>query len=349
MRILVIHPGPAFSVADVWAGWVEGLADIGCDVHSFNLDDRLTFYSNAGFVRPDGEFVHAFDAEASVAMASQGLHATMLEWQPDIVLVISCMYLPLDTLDLLRARGAKVVIVATEEPYEADKEIIRAAHADLNILNDPTYLERFNKVAPSIFMGHSYRPTVHHPGPIVDAMASDFCFVGTGFPSRVKFLEAVDWTGIDVALGGMWQTLSLGSPLRKFVAHDLEHCMANTETADAYRSTKTSANLYREEANRPEFAKGWACGPREIELAACNTFFARQSRPESDSLFPMLPVFKDPCDLEDIIRWAIDHPDETRAAAAAAWAAIHERTFAANAAQLLRILDTNPQQHLTKG
>lgn len=41
MRILVVHPGPNFSVADVHDGWVEALRSLGCEVASFNSDDRL--------------------------------------------------------------------------------------------------------------------------------------------------------------------------------------------------------------------------------------------------------------------------------------------------------------------
>jgi hypothetical protein len=43
-------------------------------------------------------------------------------------------------LDLIRARGTKVVLIHTEEPYEHDRDITRAAHADVNIVNDPTHL-----------------------------------------------------------------------------------------------------------------------------------------------------------------------------------------------------------------
>jgi hypothetical protein len=41
MRILVIHPGPDFSVHDVYAGWVFALKQLGCQVFEYNLNDRL--------------------------------------------------------------------------------------------------------------------------------------------------------------------------------------------------------------------------------------------------------------------------------------------------------------------
>jgi len=47
VRFLVVHPGPAYSVADVHDGWVDALRGLGQQVWTYNLDDRLAFYCNA--------------------------------------------------------------------------------------------------------------------------------------------------------------------------------------------------------------------------------------------------------------------------------------------------------------
>ena len=143
-------------------------------------------------------------------------------------------------------------------------------------------------------MPHAYRPLVHHPGPVDPVMACDLAFVGTGFPSRVEFLEAMDLDGLDVLLAGAWAWLPDSSPLRRMVAHDLGECIDNTQTASIYRSAMTGINLYRREADDGDHADGVSCGPREIEMAACGLWFARDPRPESDDLFPMLPSFTGP-------------------------------------------------------
>ena len=44
MRWLVVHPGPHFSVHDLYTGWVEALRGLGEDVYTYNLGDRLSFY-----------------------------------------------------------------------------------------------------------------------------------------------------------------------------------------------------------------------------------------------------------------------------------------------------------------
>lgn len=338
MRALVVHPGPDFSVADLHVGWVEGLREMGVQVADFNLSDRLDFYMGAGR-QSNGEFTKLVSEAGACRLASKGLQAACFEWWPDVVIIVSCFFIPLDIIDVIRSRRIKVVILHTESPYEDDRQLVRAAHADLNIINDPINIDRFAAVAPTTYLGHAYRPSVHCPGLVTPDLASDFAFVGTGYDSRIRFLESVDWSGIDVALGGNWEQLAPDSPLRKFVAHDLTHCVDNAEAVDFYRSAKASANLYRREAQRPELSEGWAMGPREVELAATGTFFLRESRGEGDEVLPMVPTFDGPHDFEAQLRWWLDHDDERQAVADKARAAIAGHTFAASAAELLRLLD----------
>jgi spore maturation protein CgeB len=337
MRALVVRAGPHFSVADVCTGWIEGLRELGVQVVDYNLDDRLGFYAGAGTMR-DGTFAHLLDEVGAARLASKGIEAACFEWWPDFVLIVSCFYVPLDIIAVLRARNMKVVILHTESPYEDARQLARAAHVDLNILNDPTNIDDFTAVAPTIYLPHAYRPTVHRPGPALPEYSSDFAFVGTGYPSRVAFLEAVDWAGIDVALAGNWGELADGSPLGKFVAHDVEECVDNTQAVEMYRSTKASANLYRREAEHPDLVAGWAMGPREVELAATGTFYLSEARGENRAVLPMVPTFEGPQDFGDQLRWWLTHDDERQAVADAARAAVADRTFAANAAALLRQL-----------
>lgn len=338
LRALVVHPGPNFSVADVYAGLSEALRDLGVIVNDYDLSSRLGFYGNAGRVTDDGEFVHFLDDDGAARLAAKGIEAECFRFWPDVVIIVSCFYVPPDILAVIRARNMKVVIVHLESPYEDGKQLARAAHADLNTVNDPTNLDRFNEIAPTIYMPHAYRPNLHKPGPVTPSLASEFVFVGTGFPSRIAFFEAVDWTGIDVALAGNWQALDADSPLQKFVAHDIEECLDNDQTVEMYRSTKVSANLYRREAEQPALSKAWAMGPREVELAATGCMFLRESGGEGDAVLPMVPTFDSPESFERKLRYYLAHDDERQAIADAARAAVAERTFAANAAQLLRHL-----------
>jgi hypothetical protein len=346
VRWLVVHPGPRWSVADVHAGWVEALTDLGERVSVYNLDARLTLYDRALVdvgKTEDGSLKlrKALTHDQAVALATNGILSACYQFWPDVVLVISYLFVPAEVLDLLRSRGHKVVLVHTESPYQDDEQIALAAHADLNLVNDPTNLDRFREVTQAEYVPQAYRPSVHHPGPAHPDLASDLAFVATGFPSRIEFLERMDLDGLDVLLAGNWQLLGPDSPLRKWVAHDEKECLDNEQTAAVYRSARAGLNLYRREAERPELAAGWACGPREIEMAACGLWFAREPRCEGDELLP-LPTFTSPDQAGDLIRWFLAHDGPRQAMAAKAREAVADRTFKNAAARLLELLDRQP-------
>ena len=145
--------------------------------------------------------------------------------------------------------------------------------------------------------------------------------------------------GIDVTLGGNWQGCKEDSPLLKILSHDLEECVDNELTIRVYRSAKVGLNMYRRESADQSDHVGVACGPREIEMAACGLPFLRESRPESDELFPMLPTFSDPEDAADQLRWLLAHDAEREEMAMAARAAVRNRTFQHNVEALLAALD----------
>jgi len=341
VRFLVAHPGPHFSVADVHAGWVEALTAAGQHVREFPLDATLTFYSEVllPVEGEEGKFKKALTSEKAIEMAVDRLYASILKIRPHVLLVISAFFTPPELLEIARAAGVRVVLVHTESPYEDDRQLALAAHADLNIVNDPTNLEAFQELAPTDYFPHAYRPSIHRPGPADPKLVCDFGFVGTGFPSRVAFFESMNLDGLDVALAGNWKLLDEGSPLLKFVANDLEECLDNTDAARLYRSARVGLNLYRREAQAEHLVIGWACGPREIEMAACGLPFVRDPRPESDGLFPFLPTFATPAEASEQVRWLLDHDGSRQAAADKARAAVADRTFDAHAARLLRLLD----------
>lgn len=339
MRVLLVHPGPGFSVHDVYAGWHEGLQAAGVTVATYNLHDRLTFYDRTYLNVSDGLFRKALEPEQAVELAINGLLSACYQFWPDVVVVVTGFLVKAEMLDLIRGRLHKVVLIHTEEPYELGRELALAEHADLNLLNDPVNLDQFKAVAPSAYMPHAYRPKLHKPGAFDPEAASDFAFVGTGFKSRIEFFEAMDLDGINVALGGNWQGLDEDSPLRKYLAHPIEQCCDNTEGVRLYQSAKAGLNLYRRETEDDGHASGWAMGPREVEMAATGLFFLRDPRGEGDEVLPMLPTFAGPEDASEQLKWWLDHEDQRLDAARKAREAIADRTFTKHAALLLQLLE----------
>lgn len=339
MRILACQPGPNFSVQDVHAGWVEALRAAGQTVVDYPLGSALTFYDNLFMQHSATEFRKALTGEEATRLAADRLAGALYKVRPDVLFLTSGFFVDTDFLDLARRDGTKVVLYATEQPYELSRELDLARHCDIVLLTDPIQIDLFREVCTAEHVPHAYRPSVHHPGDQVPALACDLAFVGTGYASRARFFEAMDLDGLDVLLAGNWASLDEHSPLRSYVAHNPDDCLDNTQTVEIYRSAAVGINLYRREAENEHQVAGWAVGPREVEMAAIGAFFLRDPRPEGDELFPMLPRFTTPGEAADQLRWYLAHPDARETAAAKAREAVADRTFDNNAARLLRLLD----------
>lgn len=340
MRIVLAHPGPQFSVHDLFVGWGEALTELGVKVIPFNLDDRLSFYDSTYFNISEGKFKKSTTAEQSIELAVNGLNATLYKTAPDVLMIISGFLIPHELLDQARRYGTKVVLVHTEEPYEVGREVDLAAHGDLNLVNDPIHLDRFP--AGTYYQPHCYRPELHRPGSPDPDLVADLAFVGTGFASRIEFFHAMVEHGLDeldVLLGGNWQQLAEDSPLRKYLAHDIAECLDNASTALIYRSAKVGLNLYRREHEDGADATGWAIGPREVEMAACGMPFLRDARGEGDELFPDHPRFTTAAGAAEGLRWWLAHPQHREEAARAARATVADRTFKQAAVRLLKQIE----------
>ena len=211
-----------------------------------------------------------------------------------------------------------------------------SAHCDLVLTTDPTTLADFH--CRAVHQPHSYRPTVHTPGPATPELACDFAFVGTGYRSRIDFFEGMDLDGLDVLLAGNWKQLAEDSPLRPYVAGGLEDCLDNAKTLEVYRSARVNINFYRREQDNGT-PQGVAVGIREVELAAAGAFFLRDPRPEGDELFPSLPTFGGPVEASEHLRYFLAHPSKREDAATKAREAIQDRTYDNAAAALLRLME----------
>lgn len=339
MKILVVHPGAHYSVSDVYDGLCKGLAACGAEVGVVNLGDRLDMYSGA-HISKDGEWVRAFSREDAIKLAAKTIEVVCYEWWPDIVIIVTGSFISPEVWGVLARRPHHVVLWCTESPYEDDRQMQTARYVDTVIVNDPVNLNKFFNVNyRSWYLPHSYDPDRHKPGRAAKGQGCDFAFVGTGFPSRIEFFEKVDWSGIDARFAGNWSLVTDDSPLFPLLIANRQDCLDNADTAKLYRSAKVSANLYRKETSDGGSSDGWAMGPREVELAACETFFLREARGEGDEVLPMLPTFTTPTEFEDLLRWWLAHPKERKSAAVQARAVIADRTFAETASRLLSLID----------
>jgi hypothetical protein len=123
VRWLLIHPGPSWSVADVFNGWSEALAGLGETVEEYPLDAALRFFNAAlaetGKVLPCGcrEVRKYLDRDQAARLAVDPILSAAHRFGPDVILCTSAFFIPPWLLEILRARRHKIVMLMTESPY----------------------------------------------------------------------------------------------------------------------------------------------------------------------------------------------------------------------------------------
>jgi glycosyltransferase involved in cell wall biosynthesis len=323
----------------------------------YDTNHRLSFYAQAHLPDynvpeetlekdEDGEFIRplkkVYDSEQAMAAAMQGLSHDLYTFWPDVVIFVSAFYTSTQTLQVIKARRHKIVIIHTESPYQDDEQLIRGQWADLNLLNDPQNVEEYRSLVPnSHYMPHAYNPKIHYPS--IKAHETDFAFVGTMFKSRKVFFERLfaKFQGYKVALGGAGfdNEFMNDSPLLSLLGHPRDSCIDNVNTASIYRNARSGINFYRRESEGSHQGEGWAMGPREVEMAACGLPFARDPRGESDEIFPFLPSFSSPEEAADQLAWLLREEELRQTLGSMARNAIKDRTFLNNAQQMLTYLE----------
>jgi spore maturation protein CgeB len=348
----------------VHRGWEKALKKAGHTVMTYTSNDRLTYYGHARMPEPGGTACEAcgqvptrsaHDADGIMQMAMDGLYQTCYLFWPDVVFFISAFYMQAPMLQVLRTRRHKIVMLHTESPYQDDEQMLRGQFADLNLLNDPVNLALWKDMeVPAAYMPHAYDPDIHFPR-ATRSYDCDFCFIGTLFKTRAEFFSQMDFTGVSAVFGGSGWDLAMndypelvtkvvdrdkGTRLVDYLGHPLDHCVDNDQTARAYRGARVGINFYRRESEDTHQGKGWAMGPREVEMAACGLFFLRDPRGESDDVFDgILPSFSDPGEASDMLHYWVKVDEIREQAARLARLAIADRTFDDNARRALALME----------
>jgi spore maturation protein CgeB len=238
----------------------------------------------------------------------------------DAVLAVSGMFLHPDVVVMMKRAHLRVFVLFTETPYDLAKELEMAKLVDGCWTNERSSVAAFQAVNPhSGYLSHAWHPERHQPGPQpIDAtvVAHDVVFVGSGFPDRVAWLSAMDWTGIDLGLYGSWEGIRKGHRLKPFVRGAQTD---NATTGALYRRAKIGLNLYRTKVgwgrNTPTITHAESLNPRAYELAACGAFHLSSDRAEVAEVFGhRVPTFTTSQGASELLRlWLADDAARGRA------------------------------------
>lgn len=338
MKVLLVHPGASWATADVEAGLRYGLQHHGVAVVPYRLDQRLEFANSWCHImwrrkkreRPD--LLKPNEADVSY-YASIGTLEMALRHQVDAVVIVSAMFLHPDVLIMLRRANLRVTILFTESPYDLEDELRFAKLVDGCWTNERSCVPAFQQVCPRAgYVPHAWHPARHFVSPVIDpdVPRHDVVFVGSGFAERVAWLNAVDWTGIDLGLYGNWTGLGLAPALEARVRPGP---IGNEQTARLYRHARIGLNLYRRSKGwglgpQPEIDHAESLNPRAYELAACGVFHLSEPRAEVGEVFgDLVPIIETPDDVSRTVRTWLARPDSRESIARQLPARVAEKSW----------------------
>lgn len=346
-KFLVVHPGATFSTHDVHVGVVEGLRAQGIEVAEFRLDGRIE--RNHQFLhflwrqqrkaerrKPESErkaWPKPTPADV-LYQASSGLVERALQKRCTDVLVISAMFLQPDRLELCRRAGLRVWLLCTESPYDLVHEKRIASLVDGCWTNERTSVSELAQVTNAAYLPHAYRAGVHDRASMGLPHAYDVLFCGSLFDERIKWFEAVEWTGIDLAIFGTTELLSPESPIFPYVRGGM---VPNEHVVDLMQRSKITINLFRDP---PAGMRAESLNPRCYEAPMSGTCLVSDYRAEIGEVFGgSVPVVSTPETTGDLVRSLLSNTAMRVSLAASARAAVASATWRARAEQMLSDID----------
>src|SRR5574338_77334 len=223
VRILLVHPGASWSTHDVYEGLLYGLRFHGAHIVPYRLDTRIpasaaalrSLWRRKKRLNPDIPKPNTADL---FYHAGIGALEMALRHQVDVVLIVSAMMQHPDTILMMKRAGLKVVVLFTESPYDHEEEIRIAKIVDGGWTNERAAVPLFRAVNPNMgYLPHAWHPQKHYPGvreSESEIPSHDVVFVGSGFPERIEWFNAINWTGIDLGLYGTWKGLGLNKHVK---------------------------------------------------------------------------------------------------------------------------------------
>ena len=346
-RILVIHPGDAFSTHDVYTGLVAGLRHHQVDVVECRLQDLLQVFGGFAEVVMDAGLVQ--EKPDPFAMAAAPVIAqTVLQGPFDAAIAVCGLKLHPNAVLGLRRLRIRTAVLCTESPYQTISTAEHMGERDMAALYDHVFTNE--RTARTLFirnqptrvhyLAHAYNPAVHQPGPIDPALVCDAVFVGTAFPERVALFGDAGWAGIDLRLGGpTWNGPLTPASFDAIVDN-------GTAAVLRYRSARIALNHHRTTGDPGTLARSLhpaeSLGPRAYELAAVGAFqICDASRPELADVFDdTVPTYRadDASDCQRQVRFWLAHPHERERLTAAQHQAVQPHTWRARAAQILQTI-----------
>lgn len=334
MRVLFVWSAAEWSVFDVARGFHDALVAAGHEVYNYRLYNRIEFAARGLYGLP-GKLSE--NQPLISRLACEGLVVEALANEVEVIILASAVAVHPNGVIIAKRAGFPVAVLHTESPYEDENQAEFSQWCDVTFTHERFSAERYGWH----YLPHAYDPAVHHPVrrdkrkvPILTANGKsstcDVLMLGTGWPERTDLLAAIDWTGIDLRILGVWPDIKKGHPLERFYTNGV---VDNKAAPRLYAASKICLNFHR---NHP---RAESLNPRAYEIAACGGFQLSDPRAEVGEIFgDSVPTFTNAAELQHQIRHYLAHPAERKAMAERARLQVQGHTFTVRAAEMINVI-----------
>jgi len=355
MKVQVIYPGATWAVYEVAIGYVEALQELGHTVRVFNFHDTYavwTDFFNFLHTRKGG----TFPPDAATMWASKMSIIDMIEFLPDVVLVITGLAWHKRAYMLAHCLDVPVAVLFTESPYMDDQQALIASKGFVRLafVNEKTSVATFAEKAPdvpTVYLPHSFSTKRHRVFDVEQEYRSDLFFHGTRWDERGALLDAIDLPGRDVHI----------STARFVTRVDLEtglerqtvegEVIPNDELVKWYNGTKIALNHHRRDVwggGLVAAHAAYSLGPRAFEIAATRTCqLCDDQRQELVDVFgDSVATYANAQELNRKAEYLLSHDDERTDMASAALERVRACSFLNRARE---IMIPAIEQHIMRG
>ncbi|ASA23900.1 CgeB family protein [Paenibacillus donghaensis] len=288
--------------------------------------------------------------QVTVTDVRQNLIELIAAQRPDLVLVLDGMDLPLEQINILRGAGIKTAIWLTDDPYYTDFTAKVVNYYDYVFTLERNCVEFYQELGctdvhylPFAAHREHYRPTTTR-----SPITRDVSFIGSAYWNRVNFFREVLpelMTYNSVINGIWWDRLPEAALYGERI--EVGKWMSPQETASAYSGSKIVINLHRshidEVANNNTLSiPAVSPNPRTFEIAASGTLQLCDARDDMGNFYKPgkeIETFDSPREMMDKIHYYLNHEEERRAIALAAYErTLKDHTYNKRIDQLLTVI-----------
>ncbi|WP_169713575.1 CgeB family protein [Paludifilum halophilum] len=215
-----------------------------------------------------------FESFLSLKEPRRKLMRKIRSFQPDVAVIFG--HDNHDLLPQLRKSGAVVGLWVVNDPYSLENYRWKVPHYDFMVTQESGCVPFYRRMkVPCIHLPLATNPDVYSPQSVSGPYRSEICFVGNGWPTRIRFFDELTPYLLDkkfILVGKKWEGLKQYGRLKSNI---LNRTVSPKEAAKYYNGAKVVLNIHRANNDvdkNPLLLPAHTPNNRTFDIAACRSF-----------------------------------------------------------------------------